>query len=311
METRQHSQISLAQNFLRSPKLVHRLVEMSRIGPSDTVCEIGPGNGIITAALASVARQVIAIEKDPELVRLLRERFRSIDNVEIVEKDFLTYSFCTRPGEGAPSLTVTRNTQTSKYKIFANIPYNITAQIVRKMLYEQSNLSEGYLILQKEAAKKFSGSPRETLFSILAKPSFEFQILYRLRRTDFWPMPNVDSVLLSIKRRARPLIETQDVASYRDFVQYGFGRWKPNLRLSFRNVFTYKQWKRLARELDFPLNATPTELSFEQWLDLYNGFKRTRVNRPRYLSAKSPCKFEKKLLVSELKVNGPFPSKCV
>ena len=76
METRQHSQISLAQNVLRSAKLVHRLVGISTIGPSDTVYEIGAGNGIITAELARVAKQVIAIEKDPELVRLLRERFR-------------------------------------------------------------------------------------------------------------------------------------------------------------------------------------------------------------------------------------------
>ena len=254
METRQHRQISLAQNFLRSPKLVHRLIGMSTVGPSDTVYEIGPGNGIITAALATVAKQVIAIEKDPQLVRRLRERFCSLDNVEIVEEDFLAYSFRAR---------------TSEYKIFANIPYNITAQIVRKIFYERSNLSDAYLILQREAAKKFSGSPRETLSSIMAKPFFEFQILHRLRPTDFWPKPNVDSVLLSIKRRARPLIESQDVASYRDFVQYGFGRWKPNLRLAFKHVFTYKQWKRLARDLDFPLNATPTQLSFEQWLNLY------------------------------------------
>ena len=266
METRQHSQISLAQNFLRSPKLVRRLVGMSTIGPSDTVYEIGPGNGIITAALASVAGQVIAIEKDPELVRRLRERFRSIDNVEIVEKDFIVYS-----------LTIARQTRTGNYKIFANIPYNITAQIVRKILYEWSNLSEGYLILQKEAARKFSGSPRETSFSILAKPFFEFQILYRLRRNDFWPMPHVDSVFLSIKRRDRTLIEPQDVASYRDFVEYGFGRWKPNLRLALKHVFAYKQWKRLARELNFPFNATPTELSFEQWLGLYYAFKFTRA----------------------------------
>lgn len=236
---------------------------MSTIGPSDTVCEIGAGNGIITAALASVAKQVIAIEKDPTFVRRLRERFRSFDNVEIVEKDFLAYSLSTRPAD----------------KIFANIPFNITAQIVRQILYERSKLSQAYLILQKEAAKKFSGSPRETLFSILAKPFFEFQILYRLRRTDFWPMPNVDSVLLSIKRRDWPLMETQDLASYRDFVQYGFGRWKPNLRLAFRHVFTYKQWKHLACDLDFPLNATPTELSLEQWLDLYYAFKRTSADR--------------------------------
>ena len=266
METRQHRQVCLAQNFLRNPKLAHRLVGMSTIGPCDTVYEIGPGNGIITAALARVARHVIAIEKDPELVRRLRERFRLLDNVEIVEKDFLAYSFRSRRGNGA-----------LENKIFASIPYNITAQVLRKILDERSNLGEGYLILQKEAAKKFSGSPRETLFSILAKPFFEFQIRSQLRRTDFWPVPNVDSVFLSIKRRRCPLIEMQDIASYRDFVKYGFGRWKPNLRLSFKKVFTYKQWKRLAHDLKFPLSATPTELSFEQWLGLYHGF----MHRPR------------------------------
>src|SRR4029453_587795 len=102
METRRHKQICLAQNFLRSPKLVRRLVGMSTIGPTDTVYEIGPGNGIITASLASVARQVIAIEKDPKLVRRLRERFRLLDNVEIVEKDFLAFSFRQGPYKGHP-----------------------------------------------------------------------------------------------------------------------------------------------------------------------------------------------------------------
>ena len=258
METHPRKRISLAQNFLTSPKLAQRLVKMSEIGLSDTVYEIGPGDGIITAALASVAGRVIAIEKDPELVRRLRGRFRSVENVEIVEKDFLNYS------------------PVSNYKMFANIPYNSTAQIVRKILGERSRLCEAYLIMQKEAAKKFSGSPRETLFSIRVKPFFDLQILSQVRRTDFWPVPNVDSVLLSIKRRPRPLIEGQDVALYREFVQYGFGRWKPNLKLAFKNVFTYKQWKRLARDLDFPLNATPTELSVEQWLGLYQGFRFTR-----------------------------------
>jgi 23S rRNA (adenine-N6)-dimethyltransferase len=277
METRQHRQVSLAQNFLRSPKVARRLVGMSTIGPCDTVYEIGPGNGIITAELASVAKHVIAIEKDPELVRCLRERFRVLDNVEIVEKDFLAYAFRSRGGRGVLSLKAERAAPMSENKIFANIPYNITAQILRKILYE-TNIGEAYLILQKEAAMKFSGSPRESLVSLLAKPFFEFEILSQLRRTDFWPVPNVDSVLLSIKRRSRPLIEMQEVASYRDFVQYGFGRWKPNLRLAFKNVFTYRQWKRLARDLDIPLNATPTELSFEQWLGLYHGFR----HRPRH-----------------------------
>ena len=259
METRQHNRIHLAQNFLRSPKLVRRLVSMSTIGPCDTVYEIGPGNGIITVALASVAKQVIAIEKDPGLVRHLRERFRLFDNVDVVEQDCLDFFQIQKP--------------TAQFKIFANIPYNISARIVRRLVYAQPDLAEAYLVLQKEAAKKYSGFPKETLFSILAKPFFEFQILAQLRRTDFSPVPNVDSVLLRIKRRLNPLIDKPDVALYREFVQYGFGRWKPGVRLALKKIFTYRQWKRLSHELDIPFNATPTELTFEQWLGLYRGFR--------------------------------------
>ena len=256
METRRQKQISLAQNCLKSPKLVHRLVRMSNVGLSDTVYEVGPGNGIITAELASVAREVIAIEKDPELVRHLRERFRAVKNVSIVERDFLNWQ-----------------TPVSAYRIFANIPYNRTAQIVRKILHDRSGLAEAHLIMQREAARRFSGSPRDTLFSILVKPFFDFQILLQLKRTDFWPIPNADSVLLEIKRHVNPVIAPQDVASYREFVHYGFGRCKPNLKLAFKKIFTYRQWKHFAKDLEFPLNAKPTELSVEQWLGLYQRFK--------------------------------------
>ena len=259
METRQYNRIHLAQNFLRSPKLVRRLVRISTIGPADTVYEIGPGNGIITAALASVAKHVIAIEKDPQLVRRLRERFRLFDNVQIVERDCLDFFRIRKP--------------TAQYKIFANIPYNISARMVRRIVDAQPDLSEAYLLLQKEAAKKYSGMPRETLFSILSKPLFEFQILAKLKRTDFSPVPNVDSVLLWIKRRPNALIDKREVAHYREFVQYGFGRWKPGVRLALKKIFTYKQWKRLSRELDIQYDATPTELTFEQWLGLYHAFR--------------------------------------
>lgn len=263
MAKRLHKLIALAQNFLKDPALVRRLVSIASITPNDTVYEIGPGKGIVTAELARVAKKVIAIEKDPRLVRALRERFRALGNVEIVERDFLKYSM--RPVD--------------EYKIFANIPYNITAGIVRKILYAPPSPVEAFLIMQKEPARKFAGLPAETQFSLLAKPFFEFRILFHLRRTDFHPAPDVDSALLHIRRRIRPLLPREDAPLYRDFVQYGFGRWKRHLRSAFKHVFTYTQWKRLARDLNFPLNATPTQLSFEQWLGLYHAYKHLKVDQ--------------------------------
>lgn len=258
---RQHKQFQLAQNFLRSERLVRKLVELANISARDTVLDVGAGRGVITAELARRADRVIAIEKDPRLVRSLRERFRAASNIDIIECDFLSFRIPVRD-----------------YKVFANIPYNMTAAIVRKLLDPRDGPREAHLIMQKEPAKKFAGLPNETLFSVLAKPHFEFSIVHHLRRTDFRPVPDVDSVMVRITRRATPLID--DLAAYREFVQYGFTRYKPNLRLAYKTVFTYKQWKRLAGDLRFGVNATPTELKFDQWLELYRIYLRLCHRKP-------------------------------
>ena len=243
--------LSLAQNFLTSEKLVRRLVEKAGIDPGDTVIDIGAGRGIITTELARHARRVIAIEKDPRLARELRVRFRNQSSVEVVECDFIRY----RMAE-------------DDYKVFASIPYNQTAAIVRKLLDSpRRSPSQAFLIMQKEPARKFAGIPHETLFSLLAKPYFELDIVHHLRRTDFQPPPDVDSVMLRIVRRPRPVIN----GDWASFVSYGFKRYKPNLRLAYKDVFSYKRWKTLARELGFDLNATPSELRFEQWMGLFRG----------------------------------------
>jgi 23S rRNA (adenine-N6)-dimethyltransferase len=249
-------QIALAQNFLRSSTLARRLLDASSITYQDIVYEIGPGRGAITTELARVARKVVAIEKDPLLVQYLRERFQDVDNVQIVKGDFKRFRI---PDQ--------------EYKIFANIPYNLTADIVRKILYAHPVPGEAYLIVQKEAAEKFSGSPKETQFSVLAKASFHIRIVCKLRRTDFIPAPRVDSVLLHIRKRCPPLIRGEDVSLYRHFVRFGFRSWKRNLKLAFKPIFTYEQWKRLSNDLHFLPDAKPTELTFEQWMGLFDCFK--------------------------------------
>jgi|LGVF01.1.fsa_nt_gb 23S rRNA (adenine-N6)-dimethyltransferase len=267
MAKKPNKQIALAQNFLKSSQLVRSLLKISSIGPEDTVYEIGPGRGIITSELARIARKVIAVETDPHLVEYLEKKFSRIHNVEIVEDDFLEYPVLDR-----------------EYKIFANIPFNITAKIVRKVIFSIPTPSEAYLVMQKEAAEKYSGYPKETQFSIVAKPLWKFQMIKELRRMDFEPTPNVDSLLFHIKKRSSPLIPEKDIKLYRRFVRYGFGRWKKNLKTNFKPIFTYKQWTYLSRDLQFPINATPSELSFEQWLGLFDCYKeRVPSNKQEYI----------------------------
>lgn len=268
MSKKSRPQIALSQNFLRSSTLVCSLLDESSIESGDIVYEIGPGRGVITTELAKIARRVVAIEKDPTLARELCTRFWNAEHVEIIPVDFLSYHIPDR-----------------EYKIFANIPYNITAEIVRKILYIPPVPREAYLIMQREAAQKFSGTPNETQFSLLAKPLFDIQIIRELQRTDFDPRPQVDSVLLCIKKRPCPLIQKEDISLYRSFIRYGFGRWKHNLKLIFKPIFTYPQWRHLSKDLYFPLDATPSRLTFQQWIGLFECFKQ-RVPRNKQIFIK-------------------------
>lgn len=256
MSREEERPFQLAQNFLHSPELVRGLVKSSSIGPGDTVYEIGPGRGIITGELAKVAAEVIAIEIDPHLAIELSHKFRDIKNVRIIRADFLEQPV--RHGE---------------YKLFSNIPFNATAAIVRKVLYSDSSPSDAYLVMQREAAGRFGGFPTETQTSVLAKPNWSMEMVHAFNRKDFDPPPSVDVCLLRFKRRETPIIERSKRGQYAAFVRYGFGRWKQNLKLTFKPVFTYAQWKRLAGDLGFAIDAKPTDLSFEQWCKLFKGFE--------------------------------------
>lgn len=247
--------IRLAQNFFKDRKLVASIVANSSISKEDVVYEIGPGEGIITRELAKRAGKVMAIEMDATLAARLRNKFRASDNVEIQEGDFLRYKINER-----------------KYKIFSNIPFNVTAEVVKAILFGKNPPEEAYLVVQKEAAGKFTGNPTETEVSVLAKPWFTLEVLREFRRTDFEPVPSIDVVLLRIVKRKQPLIASVNERSYQKFVKFGFETWKKDLKTAYKHVFTYEQWKRLSKNLSFPLKATPKELRFEQWLGLFEYF---------------------------------------
>ena len=247
--------ILLAQNNFRNSKLVASIVRASSINKADIVYEIGPGTGIITRELTTIAKRVIVIEKDGNLVKKLRIKFRDNQNVTIHEADFLKYRI-----------------KDTEYKVFSNIPFNITSDIVRKILYGKNLPQEAYLVMQKEAAEKFSGEPAETQFSILAKPWFRFSIMRKFESTDFEPMPKVDVVLLHVQKRNKSLVSPGNAIVYQRFVKYGFGAWKRHLKAAYKRIFTYVQWKTLSRDLHFPLTATPTQLTFKQWLGLFDFF---------------------------------------
>jgi len=256
MSAHSRANLAISQNFIKDPRLVTVLIEQSSLGPDDLVFEIGPGKGIITAQLAQRCKQVIAIEKDPALAGMLCQKFEKRANVTICCADFLCYPLPRGP-----------------YKIFSNIPFNITSAIVSRLTAITNPPQDASLVMQKEAAEMYQGIPDESLRSILLKPWFEMKLVHRFRRSDFSPRPHVDSVLLQICKRSIPLVQRSDRQLFRDFVVYGFTAWQPTLGDIFKDIFSYRQVKQISRILKINLKATPTSLRLVDWLNLFETFK--------------------------------------
>jgi 23S rRNA (adenine-N6)-dimethyltransferase len=243
--------IAFSQNFLRSPRLVDRLLDRSGIAADDLVIEIGPGRGIITARLATRCRQVLAVEKDPLLVEELRAQFARAANVALFAADFLDFPL--------PLTT---------YKVFANIPFNITAAIVGKLTSGTSPPSDAYLGMQREAAERFLGAPRETLAAVLLKPWFEPAVVHRFRPNDFAPPPGVAVVLLRLHLRETPLIAPCDAALYGDLVTYAFAAWQPTVREALAHALPKPKVAEITRLAGVCLDCPPSALPFPAWLSL-------------------------------------------
>ena len=244
----------LSQHFLRSRALASSLIAQAAISSHDVVVEIGSGRGILTTELARRCRKLVAVELDDRLCHVLRERFSRDAHVSIVHKDFLRLELPDAP-----------------YKVVGNIPFSRTAAIVRRLVDGPSPPKDAYLVVQREAAERFAGRPYapETLPSLLLKPWWQVEIIRRLRRTDFDPPPDVDSVVLWLARRARALVDPSQRADYRRFVSASFGRRGRTVGRCLRSEFTRRQLHRLSDDLRFDLSTPPSGLTFDQWLGLF------------------------------------------
>lgn len=177
--------LKVSQNYLTSSRTIQRLLDRTSLCSADHVLEIGPGKGHITRALLGRCERVTAVEIDPRLHAGLREKFASCPGLTLRHGDFMKY----------------RLPRYAQYKVFSNIPFNRTTGILRKLTGAANPPGEIWLVVEKGAALRFCGLPRETLRSRELSRRYDARIIYYFRREDFHPMPSVDAVLLHLKRR--------------------------------------------------------------------------------------------------------------
>jgi len=259
--------IRLSQNFLANQPLIEQLVSRAGFSSSDTVLDIGAGSGSITRALAGYTGHVIAYEADERLATELVGKFLANPNVQIIMGDFLMADL-----------------PLSTYKVFANIPFNKTSDIVHKLLDGFNPPIGSHLVIQQEAAMKFAGvAKKQSLFSILHSPWFEMNIIYEFKPGDFTPRPAVKIVLLHIKQRVNPLVLASEAELYRDFVSYVFNHANPNILPSLKLLFPAKSFAAVERALGSKVASKPSQLEPHDWLAMFRAFMSTAQERQRQL----------------------------
>ena len=244
-----------SQNFLHDKSIVERIVKMSNINKSDIVIEIGPGKGIITEALDKKCKQVITIEHDKDLYNVLIHK--KFENTKIINDDFLNYKFQTN----------------NKYKIFSNIPFNMTTEILDKIFENYEVIDDFYIIMQKEAAERYIGTPQETFKSLIFKSVYSSLIIYEFKKSDFHPIPNIDIVLAHFHKKEYSDIKNASVTMYLDMLAYIFNEKGSTFKEKSKSVFTYEQLKRLSKPIKLNINTTISSITYTEWISIFNCYR--------------------------------------
>nr|XP_011469081.1 PREDICTED: probable dimethyladenosine transferase isoform X2 [Fragaria vesca subsp. vesca] len=232
---------SLGQHYMLDSEVNDQLVAAAEVGEGDVVLEIGPGTGSLTNVLINAGATVLAIEKDPYMATLVSERFA----------------------------------QTGQLKVVANIPFNISTDVVKQLLPMGDIFSEVVLLLQEETAFRLVKSylrtseyrPINIFINFYSDPEFKFKV----PRANFFPQPNVDAAV--VKFRLKEPTQYPSVSSTKSFfsmVNSAFNGKRKMLRKSLQHICTPSEIESALENVGRPATSRPEELTTEDFVKLHN-----------------------------------------
>jgi 16S rRNA (adenine1518-N6/adenine1519-N6)-dimethyltransferase len=255
---------ALGQHFLRDPGVVRRIVEAIDPRPSDTLLEIGPGEGALTAPLAGSAGRLVVIEVDPRAIEHLRREYAG-RGVRVMHADILATDLTALAHETAPD---------GRLRVAGNIPYNITSPILFHLLDHRGVIRDATLMMQREVAQRLASPPGSRLYgipSVLFGLLADIETLFDVPPGAFFPKPKVTSTVLRITPLGAPRYPVDDFEFFRRMVRGGFGQRRKTLRNSLR-AFCGGEPRGVPSAID--LGARPEDLGQEEFARLANGLLR-------------------------------------
>jgi 16S rRNA (adenine1518-N6/adenine1519-N6)-dimethyltransferase len=255
----------LGQHWLRDIKTLDAIVDAAQVQAGDTVLEIGPGLGTLTARLLKKGATVIAVEFDRVLAAALHTSLTkqlgadATSKLTVVESDILTFDFTKLP---------------NGYKVVANIPYYLTSHLIR-ILGESTNSPDiAAMLVQKEVAERVCAAPGDmSLLSVSAQVFFKASLGIFVPAELFTPPPKVDSQVLLLEKRDEPVVAYDQQKGFFRLVKAGFGERRKMLRSSLSGGLhiTKPEADALLASTGISGELRAQALSMEDWQKLFVG----------------------------------------
>ncbi|KAK5783462.1 Ribosomal RNA small subunit methyltransferase A [Gossypium arboreum] len=265
---------SLGQHYMLNPEINEQLARAANVEEGDVVLEIGPGTGSLTNVLINSGATVLAIEKDPHMVDLVRERFETTDKFKVLQEDFVK---CHIRSHISPILENRKalNVSLIRAKVVSNLPFNISTDVIKLLLPMGDIFSEVVLLLQEETAVRLMElslrtseyRPINIFVNFYSEPEYNF----RVPRTNFFPQPNVDAAVVTFRLKQAP--DYPSVASTKSFfsmVHSAFNGKRKMLRRSLQHICPSNEIERALGDAGLPTTSRPEELTLDDFVKLYN-----------------------------------------
>ncbi|KAL8500130.1 hypothetical protein ACS0TY_019937 [Phlomoides rotata] len=265
---------SLGQHYMLNASINEELVAAADVKEGDVVLEIGPGTGSLTNVLVNAGATVLAIEKDPYMAALVRERFAGLNRVEVVEEDFTrshvrSHMFSILASKSPADGTL------STAKVVANIPFNISTDVVKRLLPLGDIFSEVILLLQDEAALRLVDSslkssehrPINIFVNFYSDPEYKIKV----SRTNFFPEPKVDAAIVAFKLK-QPVNypHVSSVKTFFSMVNSAFNGKRKMLRKSLQHICPSPDIEAALSAANLPPTSRPEELTLQDFVNLHN-----------------------------------------
>lgn len=214
----------LGQNFLSNPGTAAMIVKKTGIGTDTRVLEIGAGLGALTIPIARAASRVTAIEKDSRLIPILQQELdqENIKNVELINKDILKVDLNEIAGG-------------EKLVVIGNLPYNISSQILIKLIEERNCIETAFLMFQKELAKRILAPPGGRDYSRLSavtQYAGDISFVANIGPSSFFPKPEVDSTILKFAFFETPDFNREEEQVMFNVIKAAFSKRRKSLKNS-------------------------------------------------------------------------------